>query len=1596
MTDLFQRDLVDDSALDFTAPVPQQSPTVSPEEGTLALLGQGVPLASPEMEEAHKQIMNMAAIGDRTAIDSGKQKVLKDKADKITGSHLAMENVDLEGLQRDLRNNKVTTAEWKAWEASKSVTRQLLESQEAPTEEKAEQIRKTVEGLTSFSVKQQALGRAQVALDTMLEEMSIGSILGDLGLAILEPFAESATLANVAGEVTGVSSNLTGILLPSVSVDLVSEHMSNKTPADQAAILDKMVSVLVDRQNQFGIGENQLTNAAVLGTLINTIKEVRTEEGFLGMKNVDDLALNGLVIFDALGAADLGRAGKTIFRRFFGKMFGKAKPIATSASDILKVKVAPSLNPDVDVISKRGSLGDVLEQGQEGTIETILKTTKEGKIDEVLDGVGLDVEAIKQRAGPKMTGHIDDTSLPPRTTNPRLKELEETFQGGFDINLIGPASNRGVRIAELQKELVEATKGYPHIDKSFVKPPKDNLSLGTAVMRFGKNSKEGFDDVAQAELLVSNFKAQGETAKLIQGKGKAWVEVERKHVLSGKDAGVFSNVTGEKLTVERHRINRGLFGWSESVNNIGEGMHPQAMFSWSKDLSGQIKSDLIDVAKPFFKVAEKLDQTHIKNAWRAIAEGEKLALVFDAGTLRRRYPGISKDAIEAYRSYRATADGMQMIRSSELRKKLARGNHKQLTVGDTEFFGHVMPEKPTLSVLKVDEAGEPLTKELIEGNVVQGSHIFDPVSNTSIPLTQDFLDSTYETGGRVVKLSSKFESGLNGDGSYSHLVIRSLKDIDIQELPQFPNYGRKGYAVERFYDTEGQVIIETGVARKLNGVEVKGSETIGIVKTQGQAKKLANYLRNKHAGRTFEIKDSRELKNLLDESAGGNGGQSWLKKRREQALIGKIGKNGLPEEDTLLSVGEAFQKSIHNTAQLPITQTEEILSTRWMNQYSKYMKGTKQGEGFPNTLDDIWDNLAIEKDGIDPAVLKNDANTLHYNISAIRSERISEGVRAVRADLARMAKSMGANDNFIAEIASESLTKAAKSNPVAKSKGITSLMSIAYGMGFQLPQNVFSAFGLMATQGFDGLRAMKDSYHLIRGLQTIGKGVDYDVIVSKLAKRFNVSESEANMFVKRAKESGIFGNSGDLDNLLRFATHATHIKSGRLASLANPIKKLGRGVTSLVAKSIDLTMLGWWSAAYRKQLKHFKGPKHGQDFWESVRQTTRDFTQNQNSSDLLAFEKQGNPLGIAMQFTQHLMKLGHQGTKIIAKAGGANVNTVFASSQAEALRTVAIYFGVFGAGGLGRTGLQFMHEQLPKDLANPKTPEARALSNAVMGGLFDVILNSATEDPISISSGISPGGSIDNVVNYYSVIQKMVASGELSIDAIDALGGATVSTFSNITNAFKAIPPIIKSEVYDTPEKLMRAVQVVAKVAKTGGDINLGFAMNEMEARFSKMSGKVSGRAGLKAAIWKTMGFNQYASILDQGQNKEDYLERTEHKALTDALVKSGRRLFMDIVKADDPESLDKWRALVQEEVNAVGNLAITNSERERVTNTLTDHWIKVLIGDKGMLERLGGPMKDIKPYAELLEDYARSPDTSPEQAAAAENIIATITEAQE
>lgn len=1461
------------------------------------------------------------------------------------------------------------------------------------------------------------------------DEAGAGELILDFLTSAVIPGSDIVNLRLQAEQLIPGHS-LSGEYTSTQVLNSIGEAFKKLSPEQQREVFLRFPEVVHEARSQLGLGENVLLNTFTSSLFTNTLKEAREDgEGFLGtgIKTSGDV---GVAIFDALEVA-----GASQLANFFGRMVRKAigrptvKPTMTKTTGRFQKmledmgessETPPPVNPETTGRRSQGSLFDVQKLTDPESIGKMLDETPSDKIDIAFESLGIDRQKFVERWMPQFDDALDSTALPPSAYSPELSVFMRTMKNNNNLTLIGYQPQREEVMKVFQEDFIASLEGYEHPSRSFIRPPVegDTESLGTVVMRYGASPEKGFENPLQAVTLASNLKGQGHTAKLINTEDGIFVEVQKTHVLSSKDALPFSSTDGSALTTwfGRGAVGRALNPSSYTIK-VSESLHPQRIASFGVDSGAALSTAAADVRKAYTDLKSsstrgaKLMARAVDDA---IEYSESIGRNMTSMELHARFPDIGIRGEEAYNADRNFWEAVRFVRAKTYRRELASKGYKSMTIGQDGFYGKVIADKPTVKPIPKNENGNPIYNDKMEtDNAIYGVSAYDPIAGQAVSLSEEFLDELYTGGGRVIQLRQL--KNVAGE-DFSHMVVRDLYNLKTSELPPFVDFGIGGYSGSRRYKDVQYKVVWSNKPSRLNGEDINSKETLGVVSNRAEANKYIEYAKQKWPDRNVVLEESRELKDALDLNTGGEGFQTYMRRRAEERPTGKI-VDGQPTEAKLLDGEVSFQQDMWSIQSEPLMRAVEMNEARFVKQYGKFFKDGMERYFPTRDLSDVWDKSKLEKElTIDQIQqVKKDASQIQWYIKTLRSEAMREGETFLRSDIANLARKVGASDNVVAEVASKTLMDVSKMSAAQQVRGWASSMYISMGVLFQVPQNLLNAAGLVATQGTKGMQALSDLGHLAYSMMMRDRVSAYNDSIRGqfgLAWKLNTTPDIADQFVKRAIDSGIFGNAGEVDNMLRHVSEVTS-RANQMSSTARRFttqlpSSVARGASYVVSKSIDTSMLYYWSAAFRKNREIYEeaGDSIGtDDFWESTRQLTRKLSQNQNSSDILNFEKRTNPLAFAMQFSQHIIKQGNEVARIGAKALGFNVQSAFAGSRGAAWKALGILFAAFGGSMFGRNGVTFVHENVPDNIANPTTEAEKAILAFLTGGAVDLMLHGfqvgvsrlageeeSSEYVVPYSHKLSPlGGSVDMVSGYYRQVGQAIATGELDIELLSTFGGAGYSAMQNVAGIAKLYPRLVDNPLYDSADKLEEGLLSIGKLAKSFSDTHQAWIMWNYGNQYAKTSGRWQGSADGYTAIAKAFGFDSIDVINRQNLATTDFftnarLEDVAQKTVKDLTQVLNNTLVKDVRNKDmsDEEFDKRWMQFVDYRDKLFSDmigLGLPDYAADRYARYVMEHWSYAVADSPELIELNKRLTKSNIDIEDALERYERQPGTSKEDA---------------
>ena len=845
-----------------------------------------------------------------------------------------------------LRNNQLdNTGERLVKDVSKqyAVNNYLKNSLESD-EEESQRTLAVAKSMSGFLDNQLVIREYEEKLQAYNQDISTMEMVGDLGLSVIIPFMETAGLGDVAKSLNKEDFSAAGYVLPSQALESLRRGFAKSTPEQQRAFVEDLYNSAVNRDQVLGLSENRSANAAIASIALDALKDgvnIDSPE-FLGLRvpRMGDIGYDLLGALDVVGAVEIAKVGKGLINYVFGKTSKGTSPSSVST------------------IQNRGALFDGIAKANPEAAQELLKDTE--NLEDVASQLGVTVDDLSARSIPTPGEGVDDVSLPPGVLDSSIDDVYKTIDIAHPLNLVYPEERTQV-VKEAVDKLTRLDEAKVWTSSINFKPAETNDSLGSWSVNYGADGTKPFNSFDEASIVANQFKGDGVSAKVVQKDKDFLVEVDYKHVLSGKDVSTFSSTTGERLTTGDATILPYMLPPSRRFK--GQVKKVQQTVSRAQDTSAILEKRLFDAAKPF----TSLNKRDLEDASQALQRGSTERKVYSPEDLRASFPGITDKAIEGYYSARKTYDAIADVRSIRHRANLSKQGAKQIIVKgeleSKEFFGTVLPEKPRMVDFLPDDISQSLD--------LPGNRVYDGNLGRTVSITEEELDTAYRNGGRVVRLSANHTD--EAGETVRHMLVRDLTNTQVKELPNKTLSKIEGY-IERAYSDVGWMVVQKNVKSVVNGIETTiPRRAIGAYEFPFQAKeRLAQLLKK---GGDFEVVPSRELADALDEGGmGGSTSPTWLRQRGEKALEGPLDADNVPTAAATLDPLESIVKSIRKTGSAYLQQTEDILRSRFYNQFGNYM--TTRDFSFSDFDPKMLSADKIRKAGLLPSDVRKDAGSL--------------------------------------------------------------------------------------------------------------------------------------------------------------------------------------------------------------------------------------------------------------------------------------------------------------------------------------------------------------------------------------------------------------------------------------------------------------------------------------------------------------------------------------------------------------------------------------------------------------------------------------------
>jgi hypothetical protein len=1090
----------------------------------------------------------------------------------------------------------------------------------------------------------------------------------------------SETLAPIYGEAlfldmqTAISEDNFDVamqyLVGSNHLDKVQETYWSLDAEGQAEYLNTLATIIQEAESASGT-DNAIFKLDLISKIFDKIAEGPTTQG--EATGVDALATVETFLSELAIAAPIFKVVKESLRaRRVSRILGT---INTSPVDLLekpKSYKGEWFGKDDPFYENTGS-GKALDVVIATSPSEFKKLTSDRDIKDVTDSMGVDAADMPRRILPRVRKEPNE----PQADGVNHHYLTDTLQRKIDNNHLAiqlqEAEVNGLLpsfVSDLAIEL--GAVAVPHLDKSYFEaldnPTGD--SLGSFVVRLGQGADKGFNTAEDARTAASrlygdNVKVMRKTPygnfseDLMEGTnayGEYYIELRQVQATTARNAkgnflGDEQLVTGGAFKpVLNYVIDDDLL-FNDKIQRTYSNIRDRAN-AFGVELGNQAE-DLIALAtRPddiadFNELAIKLQDAGLETTEMSVLTG-----------LLGREP--SKKVVKALESARIINRANWAIKNRSERAVLVSERFKTALIGEQRFIAKPLVEKPNVSSIK-------------------GKEIYDPESNTAIPLTQEIVDGLYDAGGTVAVLN---KNATTDTGQYTHIIVRNPAE-QIQELqPDVLPYVKGHY--QRTYKDDGFVV--TGVGkRKVNGVVESETIALGIAQTKWEAERLAVGLANR--GHTLTRKSVVPTGEYALRHGFRTTGAFSLEQSqsRGQLLKGLHGEEVSSAE--LVNPYDTFVKTLIKTRNKFEQDSNSIMKQRWVDRYRSILK-TPQ---FPADIT-MSNKDFIFKDRVNNEALVTEATNFFRNIA------IHEG-----GDAERMANWINGIVRRVERITDEK--GMLRTSKALSSVQLQKLSSLGVGYAatrfiignplFQVLGQIAQAPMLLAQGPVTVAKSLTETVLQFVPLMIARESGDtFQGFVTLLAKEKGVSEERLLKELQTIVDSGIVRTANvsqdfqtEMDGLIKSLISNKFTRTP--TALVNKTFKLPiRLFQSAVVGSIDMYELLGFMVAKNLWLKANKGKD-----WttakamDEIQRNARSLTFNQNDTARFAYQNSDNLLRYAMAMKSYANRMFIRSyldpltlglfSKAVTPKGGKKVN-MYARTPAVALGAVAIGAAQYG------------------------------------------------------------------------------------------------------------------------------------------------------------------------------------------------------------------------------------------------------------------------------------------------------------------------------
>lgn len=672
--------------------------------------------------------------------------------------------------------------------------------------------------------------------------------------------------------------------------------------------------------------------------------------------------------------------------------------------------------------------------------------------------------------------------------------------------------------------------------------------------------------------------------------GSYYVRIDTKHEIDPTDiVDKDGNVSFENFSVWGNVFDRLGVGFAESFGSLQRHiLDAQSMLdkrltgaaSAASDRAANLEKFLLEEATRFSDKYRDLDKKQKLQLDLYLREANFKEIPFDPTDLMAR--GFTPKMIDTVKSWREYWDGVYYLENLDVIRTLRAQGFKRFKNTNADLYA------------------KPVAKDK------RNSYVYDPDSDTVVPITPDEMDDLYDMGGTIAKLRRPTDFG--GE-TVEHIVVRNhgqsfLKDLRDSDtvLNYKEGYYNIQYNAPRFVD---EVFTDPKTGREIRKAIAVAGDTL-------EAQRFADRMaRNSTKGEKYVVRaDDRAMRTGTDDwfdvsSAGGRIAQ----RHRGKLLEDGAGLNHLGDGSYIVDPVSSAIRAARSISGRTVTRPVlEYAKARFMKQYGKYVTESDGmgGKRFPSSPG------SIGAKGMTNSKEVADARTTYEYIRYLENGYINGVDNFFKAFMHTLSLSVG-----------KRAAKAGSKTGAAIERGLENLSEVRLA---QAGKNfVFQAY--IATNPLRQLIVQPHQVIRMNAYNPVGMSTGS---IAKLVAEYTASymTGKPNGFRSFIEGSGAMA-AVDKQNLVRGSLFEAAQQSNKVSKKAAEVLAVPRVVGFDTGERMN--MIGHYAAVYDKYLRDGKDLTD-KTVIEEAYSAARALSYSMNFANDMPYNQ--NALGLVLQFMQ--------------------------------------------------------------------------------------------------------------------------------------------------------------------------------------------------------------------------------------------------------------------------------------------------------------------------------------------------------------------------